>query len=425
MGSFKKSVAAGLLALACVCSSAVSVYAVSDGITVKMDDIAYKNNYAVRGYYSENDGTPREVTGTKNADGSYFFPGVPNNAAYSNFYYEIYNRNGERVVNQTLGYIGDLQYADTNASITVDVPLTYDDITIANIIDSGGDPNEYIREREELKNIPATSGNGNQGTSSTTQGSSQGVSYLPEPTVTTPPPEVITQGIGVRVNGSPNIDVAMSHCGVMIYLTDETGNVEAYRCNTLMSEFSLVKEISEGTYSVSYKSESPAYKDVTGPSSITVTGDGVSWLDITVTPACVLTVNKTVNGSQTQVNFKVGNVGTTYNTSTNNRLAVAPGSKYQVVDLSSNTAFDIAIPSTATECVLDLGTSTGVPINDKAYTDAQLNTTASADNPFNIPVTSDVSATADKDKTGFINWLVIGGMTIMATVIKFFRKSEK
>lgn len=368
-----------LAATALMSTMAVTtVFAASTGVNIQLDEVGNAMGYKIKGYYGATEDSLREVTPTVTADGKYFFPGVSGDTNYQLFYTQIVNQNGEAVSEKEPTFVGDLAYADPEEVINIDAPCTYDEYVIYDMIQAGQDPSDYIAYiNGQTPTTPISN-------------SSETTSPVTNPSTPTPPVqeaavEAVTSGVAVRVTSAVETAAIEKYGNFAIILENSQGESTSYGVRGFKSEFQLIDNLTPGTYSVTYAVTGSGISEVSGSTSVTVSGSGVAYIDVTIVPTCTLTVNKTGAGS---TDYYIDGVNKMFNTG-KNPIAVFPGTNYRVIDNSNNNAFDISIPSNATQCVLDLGTSSGVPVNDKAYEDAVLDTTASADNPFNIPVTSD------------------------------------
>lgn len=394
-----KKVVAALCAMGMMATmNSVAVSAASDGITVQMDSVATTVGYTVKGYYSSSDGAKKEVTGTKSAGGKIFFPGVAGDSNYNNFYYEVYDRSGNKVKDITLAYVGNLAYADPNEVIELDIPVTYDDIMLADVINTGGDVDAYLKGNSNDNTTKPTTP-----TNDVTKPTTDPVENKPtDNTPTTNPTDNIfteddttqetpvlnsASGIDVVVSGS-NADISplLEKNGVIIYLTDSKGTASGYGLDYLQSSFNFMNTLAPDTYSVAYAPNSTAYTAVTGTDKITYTGSTAAKLEIEITPATVLIVNNS-NGRS---DFEIKGVSASYATDNVNRIGVVAGESYTIVDKTHNMEFAITIPEGVAECALDLAAYVGTTANTPADEPATLDSTATVDNPYNIPVTSDM-----------------------------------
>ena len=390
----KKIVAAlcamGMMATMC----GITASAASDGITVQMDSVASTVGYTVKGYYSSNDGNKIEVTGQKGADGKVFFPGKAGDSNYNNFYYEVFDRNGNKVKDITLAYVGNLAYADPEDVIELDIPITYDDIMLADVISTGGDVNAYLNGTSNNNTTkPTTSSN------DVTQPAVDNTTNNNPTNPVTPPVNntdnvqqetpVInsTSGLDVVVTGSnAEISPLLAKNGIIIYLTDSKGTASGYGLDYLQSSFNFMNNLEPDTYSVAYAPNSTAYTAVTGTDKITYTGSTAAKLEVEITPATVLIVNNS-NGRS---DFEIKGVSASYATDNINRIGVVAGESYTIVDKTHGMEFAITIPAGVAECSLDLAAYVGTTTNTPADEPATLDSTATVDNPYNIPVTSDM-----------------------------------
>lgn len=390
----KKIVAAlcamGMMATMC----GITASAASDGITVQMDSVASTVGYTVKGYYSSNDGNKIEVTGQKGADGKVFFPGKAGDSNYNNFYYEVFDRNGNKVKDITLAYVGNLAYADPEDVIELDIPITYDDIMLADVISTGGDVNAYLNGTINNNTTkPTTPSN------DVTQPAEDNTTNNNPTNLVTPPVNntdnvqqetpVInsTSGLDVVVTGSnAEISPLLAKNGIIIYLTDSKGTASGYGLDYLQSSFNFMNDLEPDTYSVAYAPNSTAYTAVTGTDKITYTGSTAAKLEVEITPATVLIVNNS-NGRS---DFEIKGVSASYATDNVNRIGVVAGESYTIVDKTHGMEFAITIPAGVAECSLDLAAYVGTTTNTPANEPATLDSTATVDNPYNIPVTSDM-----------------------------------
>ena len=382
--------AMGMMATMC----GITASAASDGITVQMDSVASTVGYTVKGYYSSNDGNKIEVTGQKGADGKVFFPGKAGDSNYNNFYYEVFDRNGNKVKDITLAYVGNLAYADPEDVIELDIPITYDDIMLADVISTGGDVNAYLNGTINNNTTkPTTPSN------DVTQPAEDNTTNNNPTNPVTPPANntdntqqetpVInsTSGLDVVVTGSnAEISPLLAKNGIIIYLTDSKGTASGYGLDYLQSSFNFMNDLEPDTYSVAYAPNSTAYTAVTGTDKITYTGSTAAKLEIEVTPATVLIVNNS-NGRS---DFEIKGVSASYATDNVNRIGVVAGESYTIVDKTHGMEFAITIPNGVAECSLDLAAYVGTTTNTPANEPATLDSTATVDNPYNIPVTSDM-----------------------------------
>lgn len=125
---------------------------------------------------------------------------------------------------------------------------------------------------------------------------------------------------------------------------------------------------------------------------------------VEVKPSCILYV---INGNNP---ININTAGYNFKTDKNLSFAVKNGANYEIVDVDTNTLYSITIPMDVHECILDLSTFSGVPydgqtttIPDNENTQNLPNSTASvANNPYNIPQTSDMKNSHFSDIFGVI-----------------------
>ena len=385
----KKVIAAVAAASLAMSMQAISAFALgAKGITIKLDDVATAVNYKVYGYYFI-DGDYKAVEAQNQGNGKYYFP-APITDEMTAFYYDLYTADGACVASKSMGYVGNLAYEPEEYVVPVEAPVTYDDVMLAyGMTNNNGSSESTVQDAIPYENQDNSSLYVSEDTGSEDFiDSSSGGIDTPMPIVSNSNGSQVKSGVGVTVNNATGSDISIimpSH-GFTVYLTGEDGNTLAYVTDGLLSQFQLVSDLAQGVYNVQYLASDDAYSVVTGTSQITVEAGKAAMLDVKVSPTCTLSVIDSKNNS---TDFYFYGTDRIYNTASNNLIGVVAGETYTIVSKRDSTAFDITIPANTTECVLDLGAVDGVPINDKAYSDAVLDNTASIDNPYNIPITSD------------------------------------
>ena len=369
-----------------------TVASAADGGTLKLDGAGLTNGYTVRGYYGDT-----EVFGSMESDGTYYFSAGGSEEA---FYYSIYDKNGTCVVDKELLYNAPVRFLADDEVFDVYAPVTYEESVLHNLKESGVDTSEMEQIFED---------NATQNTIISNTGGAD--SQVQKP--------VVTNGIALRIVNVKAVSL-LDGSTFKVTLTDAAGKVKEYPISRISSEVLLDDTLTSGTYSVKFSDFGKGIAGIKGTDTITATVN-TDYLDITVTPACVLEVKR---AKETSAEYKVKGISGVFNIS-EGAIGVKPGNTYTVIDMKTGKSFEVAIPSNATKHTLDLGTADGAPTNNSAYQDAELDQTASEDNPFNIPPTYDVSEVAEHNRAVGMLVTVVGLVVVGLAIYVMFRIKKR
>lgn len=402
-----KTLCATALSIGVIASQA-AISATAAGVTVALNEQADALGYTVRGYYKNSSGDYVEVSPSKSGS-NYTFAGQENSKDYESFYYDVIDYNGNVVTEKSLGYAGNLAYMPSDFAVGVSPDMTYNEAYAADLVSNGN--MTAAEAKDYLKGIaPQQSTNNN--TSTNNQPTQQ--EYPTYETV-----EGVSQSGGVLVNITSDYNIEhLTNSLFTVVLTGADGTQYTIPFPTVRASMSMKYDIPDGAYSVAVGVDNTFVgTTIIGDTTTEVSG-GYCTLNYKLEPACVLQVIKT-GATDCQFSVEANGVRSTHNINAQSgKLGVVSGGVYTVTDLNAMKQFTIQIPSNVALCQLDIGTLDGAPVNEKAQEDAVLNTTASPDNPYNIPQTGDVNEASESATSHGAGIALVAVLAIAAVVAK-------
>lgn len=405
-----KTICATIVSIGVIASqAAISVAAA--GVTVSLNEQADALGYTIRGYYMDASGNYIEVSPSKTGS-AYTFAGVENDKNYESFYYDVYDYNGNLVTEKSLGYAGNLAYMPSDFTVGVTPDMSFNEAYAADLVQNGNmtadEAKDYLRgvapQQTTTNNTPANS-------DTNTPPVQQENTYTPV--------EDVTQTGGVLVNITSDYNIEhLTNSLFTVVLTATDGTQYNIPFPTVRASMSMKYDIPDGDYSVAVGVDNTFVgTNVSGDTTATVT-NGYCTLNYKLEPACILQVVKT-GATDCQFAVEANGVRSSHNINAQEgKLGVVSGGVYTVTDLNAMKQFTIQIPSNVALCQLDIGTIDGAPVNDRAQEDAVLSSTASPDNPYNIPQTNDVNETTETPIGGVAGVAIVAVLAVAAIVVK-------
>ena len=391
-----------------VMASQAAILASAAGVTVALNEQADALGYTIRGYYKNSSGNYVEVSPSKSGS-NYTFAGVENSKDYESFYYDVIDYNGNVVTEKSLGYAGNLAYMPSDFSVGVTPDMSFNEAYAADLVSNGN--MTAAEAKDYLKGIAPQ-----QSTSNNTPTDNQPIQQ-DYPTYETV--EDVSQSGGVLVNITSDYNIEhLTNSLFTVVLTGADGTQYTIPFPTVRASMSMKYTIPDGTYSVAVGVDNTFVgTTISGDTTATVV-DGYCTLNYKLEPACVLQVIKT-GATDCQFSVEANGVRSTHNINAQSgKLGVVSGGVYTVTDLNEMKQFTIQIPSNVTLCQLDIGTLDGAPVNEKAQQDAVLGTTASPDNPYNIPQTNDVNEAKETSTNRAAGKVLVAVLAVAAVVAK-------